>query len=803
MTNPIHWSALLPSLVGVNVGVLVVLLTGLTIIWKRPSDRRAQLFYICTLGVGIMLPSASMGTINPGISVGALNWSLRNRIQIVDILAAALSTVVLAPAFLHFCLVFPQDSKLLQGRRFLIHWIYALPLLAILGGPVAPLSSYRERPIVFISLALALGLGGLFAYRWMRNGRNAGKGWLLRHPFDAIPAVLAAQILLTRLTSLWIYGPRLTADLLHVLIFLPALAGLLALTLYPLGAFLITIYNYRHGAPEARQQLRWPFAATLILALTVVLNLIVGLGGSLHGSRAAEMIGLDLVTDSLEKVVWLLVPLAYAFAILKYRLLEIDLFIRRTVVYGILTGVLLVAYYVLAGGLGALAIRFVPVSSTWVTVGATLGVAALFLPVKNRVQRTLARHLFHKPIEYPAAVDLLRAEAIQAVSLEDFLQVACGILQRSLQCRSVAVLTRGSDNQPFLPRAAFGLTEAALALLRLEPLSGSATEWKGRIGLNLHQANGRWEAQALDLPASWRSRLDKAGLVFFVPVIRQGCSCFLLCVGGKLSRDPYDQGDEGFLAEAAAQLATGASQVLLREEQLDLEGARRIQQGLLPRELPRLHGYEMAGAWQPSGSVAGDYYDVLKLSEFEVGLCIADVAGKGMPAALLMSNLQAAVNALAAASTSPKELCQRLNGVVHRNAGANRFITFFYGRLDARSGTIRFANAGHNAPLLIRIEGPVIPLTSGGTMLGPFRDAQYGEGEVRLSPGDWLVLYTDGITEARDSAGHFFGEERLVEMIRNRDAAPREVVHEVLAEVTRFSAGHLEDDATLLLLRAS
>ena len=233
----------------------------------------------------------------------------------------------------------------------------------------------------------------------------------------------------------------------------------------------------------------------------------------------------------------------------------------------------------------------------------------------------------------------------------------------------------------------------------------------------------------------------------------------------------------------------------------EIDQARSVQMGLLPREFPQFPGVEISGAWQPAREMSGDYFDVLKLDDHRFAFCIADVAGKGVAAALLMSNLQATVRGLAAPESVPGDLCTRANGFVYRNVGAESFITFFFGIFDARSQRAQYSNAGHNPPVLLRSNGDCERLTEGGALLGVLPDETYATAEVQFAPGDRLVLFTDGVTEAADLEGTEFGEERLLEILsRYRSRSGREIQEEVLRAVRGFSARELQDDATLLVL---
>jgi phosphoserine phosphatase RsbU/P len=241
-----------------------------------------------------------------------------------------------------------------------------------------------------------------------------------------------------------------------------------------------------------------------------------------------------------------------------------------------------------------------------------------------------------------------------------------------------------------------------------------------------------------------------------------------------------------------------------RQQEQEVAEARSIQQGLLPKSIPQLAGYEIAGAWQPARSVGGDYYDVLEFDENTLGLSIADVAGKGLPAALLMSNLQAAVRGLASPTLPPEGLCARLNSLVCHNTGNDRFITFFYAQLDGPARVLKYTNAGHNAPILLHRDGSHERLEAGGGVLGVFPNQTFATGTAQLAPGDRVILFTDGVTEAFDGAAEEFGETRLLCLLReHRAAAPFVLQEKILAVAGEFSHGHWHDDATLLVLSVS
>jgi sigma-B regulation protein RsbU (phosphoserine phosphatase) len=236
-------------------------------------------------------------------------------------------------------------------------------------------------------------------------------------------------------------------------------------------------------------------------------------------------------------------------------------------------------------------------------------------------------------------------------------------------------------------------------------------------------------------------------------------------------------------------------------ERRELDEALRIQRKLLPTTIPQLEGWEIATSWQPASGVGGDCFDAISFGSSRLGVAIADVVGKGIPAALLMSNLQAAVRAFATATTQPAELCQQVNRILCGHIAEGRFISFFYCLIDHDDSTLTFANAGHFPPILVRADGSVERLATGGAVLGVFPDGTYEQGRVALQSGDRLVLYTDGITEAQNEAlDAEFGEQRLIDLIVANRACSAPALQARLAEaVAAFTGGHFQDDATLIV----
>ena len=237
------------------------------------------------------------------------------------------------------------------------------------------------------------------------------------------------------------------------------------------------------------------------------------------------------------------------------------------------------------------------------------------------------------------------------------------------------------------------------------------------------------------------------------------------------------------------------------DDRREYEEARRIQRKLLPTALAQIEGCEIASHWQPAAGVGGDCYDAIAFGPNRMAVCIADVVGKGIPAALLMSNLQAAVRAFATEAAQPAELCHQVNRILCGRIAEGRFISFFYCVVDTALGTLSFANAGHYPPMLVRADGCVERLPDGGAVLGVFNDATYQQGHVPIGSGDRVIFFTDGVTEAHNESDEEFGEDRLMECaVANRACSAPALQARLAEEVSTFTSGAFQDDATLIVL---
>ena len=307
------------------------------------------------------------------------------------------------------------------------------------------------------------------------------------------------------------------------------------------------------------------------------------------------------------------------------------------------------------------------------------------------------------------------------------------------------------------------------------------------------------------------SPLRELGIAIVIPILQHGETCGVLCLGPKMTGQPYEPGDVEFLYALGNLAFVSIQNSFLVEEQIEKERleeemrlARQIQERLLPRELPSVPGVQVASLAIPSRHVGGDYFDVIRLDENRLLTAVADVTGKGMPASLLMANLQACLHVLEPMDMTIEEAAAQINRVICENTDSDKFITFFYGIYNAADQTFEYVNAGHNPPLLLRNDDGVERLEIGGLLLGVMKDAAYQRGHVALSNGDLVAMYSDGVTEAADASGEEFGEDRLIDLLReNRDRSPQQIVDVVNQSIRSFTGNPalLQDDLTIVVMK--
>jgi sigma-B regulation protein RsbU (phosphoserine phosphatase) len=305
------------------------------------------------------------------------------------------------------------------------------------------------------------------------------------------------------------------------------------------------------------------------------------------------------------------------------------------------------------------------------------------------------------------------------------------------------------------------------------------------------------------------THFQQAGYQVIVPMRIQNQTKGVLAIGERITKLEFQDYDLEFLSTLGNEAMICLENARLFEETLEkqrleeeLALAREIQRNLLPRECIKLERYDIDAINVPSLQVSGDYFDCIQLNSDKICLAIADVSGKGMGASLLMANLQAVLHALIEPDALLTEVAGKINNLIHRNTNYDKFITFFFGILDLKKNSFTYVNAGHNPPIWLKKNDKVVPLEKGGLILGMMPNLPYQQETIPLEPNDWIVMFTDGVTEAVNSADEEFDDKRLIEVIRaTKDQRASVMKDQILGAVREFSVGQPQgDDITLLTL---
>lgn len=449
---------------------------------------------------------------------------------------------------------------------------------------------------------------------------------------------------------------------------------------------------------------------------------------------------------------------------------------------------------------------------------AVLAIVHVMLLRRSRLQSPAERLLEEAPLlDFAHAVRTAR-------SVEGLYQSLIGMVNATFPSTAVSLFVRDDDTGHYpcristvLPPEVTNngnapvLTKDAFVVRRLRGLDSPMQLEEGDLKA--------WQDALMDAPPEVynkrmreRDTLQKTNSSLLVQLKTKSDLVGVLSLG-ESTIGQFSRKDQEVLKGMAGQLALVIENAKLAERmvehqrlQAELALAAEVQRSLLPVAAPVVQGFQVSGVCRPAQQVGGDYYDFVPLDQHRTGLAIADVAGKGISAALLMSVVQASLRGqlMGAGKNEIAELVKMLNRLICGSVSSARYVTFFYAQLDASEGELRFINAGHNAPLIYsREKDDFTGLHDGGPVLGLFPDATFNEGMVTMSPGDVLVAFTDGVTEAENSAQEEFGEQRLrAAVAASATKSAAEIMEHVASEVADWSKGvRQHDDITILVMK--
>lgn len=492
---------------------------------------------------------------------------------------------------------------------------------------------------------------------------------------------------------------------------------------------------------------------------------------------------------------------AIAFAMVRYKFLDTKLIARRGILYALASAVLIGLYLMVVGRINSWVAHAFGIESRIVEPVFLIMALTLFQPAIGRLEDLLDMMFLRDPGDYRNVLRQLGRDLQTTIDLDD-------LLTRSVRTVADALLLRSAHAVAFTPEGPVSRSGAGA------PLEPEALE---RLAALAGRLPGNEASFRLSEPIDGLKRLDRELLEktlrieLMLPLRWRGEVVGLLLLGEKLTATQYTSEDVSLLGALGGQMAVSLQNSLLLRDRLrvarleeELSLAQQIQRTFLRAEFPPLPRCEVHAVNLPSRQVGGDYYDVVPRGDGSFFVAIADVAGKGVPAALMSSMLQASLRTQARTTTSVGEILRNINALIYRSTAVHQFATFFLAHVDATGCRMSFANAGHNYPVLVRTNGERRYLERGGLLIGIMEDIAMEEDSVALQDGDVIVFYTDGISEATNAGGELFGDDRVAELAASapREMPARDLAQKVLAEVETFLGGvEAQDDRTLVVLR--
>jgi len=402
--------------------------------------------------------------------------------------------------------------------------------------------------------------------------------------------------------------------------------------------------------------------------------------------------------------------------------------------------------------------------------------------------------------------ELVEASKIlnSTLDLDQLLEIILEVATRGLDADRGTVFLLDKPSQELRARISQGLESRTLRVKVGQGIAGKVAETGETIRIDDAYQDERF-LQKFDAASGYRTRSLLAMPVWN----RVGEIIGVIQLLNKLD-GVFGPKDEIFLKALAVHVALALENAkLLRDVvdrqriQTELDLARQIQQNLLRPPPEKWQQYHMAARSDTCYEVGGDFYDFLHVSDTTLWVVIADVSGKGISSALVMSTLQATLRALLVGVHSFERLLERLNGMIREVTGGHKYLTLFLALLDSQSNRIHYINAGHNPPVLLRANGEMQMLEEGGTVLGLLPNVRYARAQTEINPGDVLLLYTDGITEASNPAGDDYDIGGMIESVKalGPGASPGVILERILGDVQKFAAGAPQaDDQTLVVI---
>lgn len=504
-------------------------------------------------------------------------------------------------------------------------------------------------------------------------------------------------------------------------------------------------------------------------------------------------------------------PFVFAYLILKERMMDIGVVIKRSAIYAILSALLIGTFVLLVLAASELVVFMTGQESKLAIFAAALITALVGNLYRQKTQDYLDRKFFKDRHNYQKSLlefskDLSRLEEVEPL----LAKVSCEFAG-ALHLSNCLPFIYDQKTDAYVMVAPYCLEDQLLLKIRYSASTFGLTTLLVQQKRPLEFYDLETNSLFAHLPVAEKVALKKTDTALAVPLLVKEKLVGMLLLGNKKSGDYFSPEDLDFFATLSAPLAVAVENARLYKEELEkhemekeLDVARQIQEKLVSQDLPKFPGIDLSATYVPSKQVSGDIYLIVPMDGHRLVLAVGDVSGKGVPAALLMATVRASLMTMVEEKLPPHQIVSRLNRLVFENTDSRHFVTFFFGLYDSASRKLSYVNAGHNPPVYFSPNGNCRELHEGGLFLGMFSENRYEAGQLILEPGAPIILYTDGVTEAENHSEEQFGVQRLTDLVQAHRQLPAEELSEkILNGLRQFCDGReLGDDVSLVILKA-
>jgi len=503
-----------------------------------------------------------------------------------------------------------------------------------------------------------------------------------------------------------------------------------------------------------------------------------------------------------------LVPIAFGHAIVKHGLFDLEIVIKRSLVYTLLIAILASVYFAVVYGIGRVVSRSVGIGDLPFSIISIFVITLLISPVRARIRLAVDKMFFRQEYSYRKVLKQINHSLAGIIGLESLVSYLGVRVPEVLNARTGVVFLLDEKSGRQMPRYGYRVDHAML----------KDFETDGTLCTHLERTHATFNVERrlasnrpLPLAPAEVEILLRADSALVVPFVFKSRLLGFISIGRKESDEFYSATDIDLLETLSEQVSMAVENANLYLETVEkqkmeqeLEVAREIQHRLLPKTFPEIEGLQTHAVNIPSKHVGGDYFDIIPLADEKVAVVIADVSGKGVPAALLMASLQSSLRAEADVDRQPSEVISAVNRVIFAHTAGGTFVTVFYGVLDLARNSMTYCNAGHPPPLVLETGGSIRELDGTDIVIGIDDQSSYRDIEAEVATGDTIFLYTDGITDELNEEDEPYGETRLITVLRqNHGSCLEDIVECVHKGVLQFTDGKPQDDITALAIRVT